>query len=76
MSLEPTLCVAYEAKYLTVTSFPLSLLLVVPALRGNRKHVHVCLRTHTHKAFSSEIFIGVLQGLDSSDKASEKYLKV
>lgn len=82
MSLERALCMAYEAKQSTVTAFPLNLLLVLPALRGNKKRVRMCLHTHT-RLHTQSLFLpnfhcnfADLGGLDSSDKASEKYLKV
>lgn len=48
MSLEPTLCIAHEAKQSTVASFHLNLFLALPELRYNEKHVHMCLHTHIH----------------------------
>lgn len=82
MSLEPTLGMAYEAQHSTVTAFPLNLFLILPALRGNKKCLHMCLHTSTH-LHTQSLFLRNFHcdfadsgGLDSSDKASEKYLKV
>lgn len=48
MSLEPTPCIAHEAKQSTVTASPLDLFLALLELRDNEKHVHMCLHTHIH----------------------------
>lgn len=81
MSLEPTLCIAHEAKQSTATVFHLNLFLALPELRDNEKPVHMSLRIHTytHKSFSYKIinaFFADSGILDSSDKTPEKCTEI
>lgn len=78
MSLEPTLCIAHEAKQSTVIASRLNLFLALPELRDNEKHVHMCLHTHTNPFLIkfSMLFFADSGVLDSSDEASQKYIEI